>query len=104
MTNAILVDLMNVIYGKTFAINQRSLRTSKFRSLRLKKTHFNGAKYAECRYLEEFRSTSSAFPQIRISWDSSLMLLVNSQLKMAVLSIPGREYNRRTAIIEGLRA
>jgi len=72
MTNAILVDLMKVIYGKAFAIGQRSLRTSKFRSMGLKKTHFNGAEYAECQYLKEFCSASSAFPQIRISWDSSL--------------------------------
>jgi len=33
------------------------------------------------------------------------MLLVNShKLKMAAASTPGREYNRRAAIIEGLRA
>jgi len=32
------------------------------------------------------------------------MLLVNShKLKMAAASTPGREYNRRAAIIEGLR-
>jgi len=35
----------------------------------------------------------------------SLMLLVNSlKLKMVAASIPGGEYNRRAAIIEGLRA
>jgi len=77
MTNAIPVDLMKVTYGKALAIGQRSLCTSKFRSIGLKKTHFNGAEYAECRYLEEFRSASSAFPQIRISWDSSLISCVS---------------------------
>jgi len=61
---------MKVIYGKALAIDQRLLCTSKFRSMGLKKTHFNGAEYVECRYLEEFRSASSAFPQI--SWESFL--------------------------------
>jgi len=40
MTNNIPVDLMKVIYVKALAIGQRSLRTSKFRSMGLKKTHF----------------------------------------------------------------
>jgi len=62
-----------MIYGKAFAIGQRSLRTSKFRSMELKKTHFNGAEYPEYQYLEEFCSASSAFLQIHILWDSSLM-------------------------------
>jgi len=60
MTNAIPVDLMKVIYGKALTIGQRSLRTSKFRSMGLKKTHFNEAEYAECRYLEGICSASSA--------------------------------------------
>jgi len=71
-------------YGKALAIGQRSLRTSKFRSMGLKKTHFNGAEYTECQYLEKFRSVSSAFPQIRISWDSSLSLF--SQAPISILA------------------
>jgi len=38
ITNAISVDLMKVIYGKALAIDQRSLRISKFHSMGLKKT------------------------------------------------------------------
>jgi len=41
----------------------------------------------------------------RHSWRVSLMFLINShKLKMATVSTPGREYNRRAAIIEDFRA
>jgi len=88
MTNAIPVDLMKMIYGKTLAIDQRSLRTSKFRSMGLKKTHFNGAEYTECQYLKKFRSASSALPQIRISWDSSLTPARQSRTRSAKAAQP----------------
>jgi len=44
-------------------------------------------------------------PNVTLGDWVSLMLLVNShKLKMAAASTPGREYNWRVAIIEGLRA
>jgi len=43
-------------------------------------------------------------PEIVVGFRESLMLLVNSHiLKMAAMLKPSAEYNRRTAIIEGLR-